>query len=238
MLRLVLGGCFLSDDEMIQDLRHSSRVLKKTLGCLLVQSILASLISCGGDHGNRIDIEHGSTPAIDGVFSSGEWRDAKSIQISVEPGWTVQVFLKHDNSNLLIAFTNLVNNRRNRYPELLLDVTNSKTASWNPDYWWFHASYNDCEGKGEYGVYTFGAKGSCQKDHSDWMANNFPLSPQGSIEMKIPYAKIGLVPSNGQTIGIACDVTDAISKWHYWPTTARIENPSTWAIATSPDGWQ
>jgi hypothetical protein len=238
MLRLVLSDCLLSDDEMTQDLRHSSRVLKKTLGCLLVQSVLASLISCGGDHRNRIDIEHGRTPSIDGVFSSGEWRDANSIKISVEPGWTVQVFFKHDNSNLLIAFSNLVTNGRKLYPELLLDMANAKTASWEPGDWWLHASYNDCEGNGVFSVYTFGDNGSCQKDHADWTANNFPLSPEGVIEIKIPYAKIGLVPSNGKAVGIAFDVTDATSKWYFWPADAEQNKPSTWAVATSSDGWQ
>jgi hypothetical protein len=230
-------GFFLSYVDMIQDLRNRSQILEKIPRCLLALSVLASLISCGGDHRNRIDIEHGSTPVIDGVFSSGEWRDANSIKISVEPGWTVQVFFKHDNSNLFISYTNLVDNGKKRYPELLLNMT-GKTSSWNRDCWWFHASYNDCEGKGEYSVYAFGDKGSCQKDHADWSASNFPLTPQGSIEMKIPYAKIGLVPSDGQTIGIAFDVTDAISKWHFWPIGAEIESPSTWAIATSSDGWQ
>jgi hypothetical protein len=207
---------------------------------LLIIPTLSVLISCGcgTTGGTHLDIKRGGSIVIDGVFSSGEWSDANSLQIGIEPGWAVRVYYKHDGSNLYIAFSNLVNNGRKLYPELVLDMTNGKTTSWNTDNWWFHASYNDCEGNGVYSVYTFGNKGSCQKDHIDWTANNYPLNPKGIIEIKIPYAKVGLVPSSGKTVGIAFDVTDATRKWYFWPAGAKLENPSTWAVAMSSDGWQ
>ena len=213
--------------------------LKKLLQWSFMLSASGVLISCGGtSRGNRLDIKHGGSIVIDGAFSSGEWSDANSLQIGIELGWTVQVYYKHDRSNLYVAFSNLVNNGRKLYPELLLDMTNGKTASWNSNDWWFHASFNDCEGDGVYGIYTFGDKGSCQKDHIDWTANNYPLSSEGIIEIKIPYIKVGLVPSSGKTVGIAFDVTNAVNKWYLWPAGAKLENPSTWAVATSSDGWK
>jgi hypothetical protein len=227
---------------MFQDLQCELRGSKKRFGCLLIISMLGICLSCGRNGRSvaqrDLDVKHGGTPVIDGVFSSGEWSDANSIQISVEQGWTVQVSYKHDNSALYIAFSNLINKGKKLYPELLLDTTNGKTAAWNSDDWWFHASFNDCEGHGDYSVYTFGDKGSCQKDHVGWKANNYPLNSGGIIEIMIPYAKVGLVHSNGKTVGMAFDVTDATSKWYFWPAGAKLENPSTWGVAASSDEWK
>jgi hypothetical protein len=212
---------------------------KRLFGWLLILSALCTLISCGASasRGNRLDIKHGSTPVIDGILSSDEWKDAESFRICVEQGWTVEVLYKHDGSNLYIAFSNLVRNGKAIYPEILLDMTNGKTNSWNSDNWWFHVSYNDCEGNGVYSIYTFGNNGSCQKDHVDWEANNFPLN-QAIIEIKIPYAKIGLIPLKGKSVGVAFDVTDATTNWYLWPASAKLESPSTWANAASSDGWK
>ncbi len=222
---------------MLCDLKYGLLVQKKRSVFILMTSMLGIVLSCGGE-GSNLDIKRGGTPAIDGVISSGEWSDANSIQIYVERGWSVQVSYKHDDSDLYVAFSNLNNKGRKLYPELLLDMTNRKSSSWNSDDWWFHASFNDCEGRGVYSVYTFGNNGSCQKDHTDWIASNYPIGSPGAIEIKIPYSKVGLVPSSGKTIGIAFDVTDAIRKWHFWPSGAELENPSTWAVARSSDGWK
>ena len=219
--------------------QYELRMPKRLCEWFLILSASWTLVSCEGrtSRGNRLVIKHGSTPIIDGILSSDEWKDAESVRIGVEQGWTVEVFYKHDGSNLYIAFSNLIRKDRAIYPEVLLDIANGKTSSWNSDDWWFHTSYNDCEGKGVYCVYTFGNDGSCQKDHGDWAANNFPLN-QGIIEIKIPYSKIGLIPSQGKTVGIAFDVTNATTKWYLWPAAAQLESPSTWAEATSSDEWK
>jgi hypothetical protein len=106
-------------------------MLKKRLGSLLMISTSGIFLSCGGGGttgGSYLDIKHGGTPVIDGVFSPGEWSDANSIQIGIEQGWTVRVSYKRNDSDLYVAFSNLINNGRRIYPEILLDMTNGKTA--------------------------------------------------------------------------------------------------------------
>ena len=171
----------------------------------------------------QINIPTGTKPTIDGVLSPNEWSDADSVDIEVQANWTVKVYYKHTNSCLYIAFTGLVTMFGERYPDVMLDINNDRSTSWNGDDWWLHASYNDCEGKGEYNKWT-----SCQPAHSGWTANNFPLISPGIIEMEITYAKIGISNMSNDTLGLAFEVSDTYSNYHYYPSGAIIGNPSTW----------
>ncbi|MBF0230028.1 MAG: DUF1566 domain-containing protein [Desulfamplus sp.] len=185
-----------------------------------------------------IDVKRGSIPVIDGIFSENEWVDAGATVITVEPDWLVTVYYKHDDSNLYIAFGNLIRDGRAFFPEILLDINNDKQTSWQIDDWWLHASAADCEGNGKYNVWS-----SCQEKLIGWDANNF-LRPQDIVEIQISYEKLGLVSLNKEFLddkkimGIAFSVTDKINKSRFWPPEANLENPSTWAVMKSSDSWK
>jgi hypothetical protein len=182
--------------------------------------------------GDAIDITSGAAPTIDGTIGSGEWDGAASVEIEVRAGWTVTVMSMHGPTDLFFAFTGLVDGMDERYPEVLLDVNDDSTTSWGADDWWFHASYNDCEGDGRPNDWS-----TCTPSATGWEANNFPLTT-GVVEMRISYSKIGLVPGAGLTMGIGFDVTDTSAEWAYWPSGADLDDPSTWGQATSSDGWE
>ncbi|MBF0376821.1 MAG: hypothetical protein HQK72_05010 [Desulfamplus sp.] len=120
----------------------------------------------------------------------------------------------------------------------MLDINNDKATSWQTDDWWLHASAADCEGNGQYNVWS-----SCQEKLIGWDANNF-LRPQDIVEIQISYEKLGLVSLNKEFLddkkimGIAFSVTDKINNSRFWPPEAKLENPSTWAVMKSSDGWQ
>jgi len=170
------------------------------------------------------EIPYGTTPAIDGVLSETEWDDAECAIINVQANWPVTVYYKHNDSALFFCYSGLVGMFGQRYPDVMLDINNDKSADWMPDDWWLHASYNDCEGNGIYNDWT-----SCIPSHPGWTANNFPLSEPGIVEMGISYSKIGLSFMCEDTLGISFEVSDTYTDYHYYPVNATIGNPSTWA---------
>lgn len=170
-----------------------------------------------------LNIPAGTKPTIDGVILTNEWDDAGQTTIYVQTGWEVLVFYKHSDTSLFFAFTDIKGVFGDRYPDVMLDINNDKDTTWQMDDWWLHASYNDCEGNGEYNVWT-----SCVPTHPGWSANNYPMADPGIIEMEITYQKIGLAPGSGDTIGIAFEVSDTFTDYKYFPSTATIEDPSTW----------
>lgn len=173
------------------------------------------------------------TPAVaDGINTPGEWDDAESAEITVSASKKVQVRYKHDGSHLYLAYWGSLESANIRFPELLLDPENDKSPAWLPDDWWFHVSATDCESQGQHSIYS-----NCNLAQPDWAGA--PNMTQGapytdSIEVMIPFSKIGI--QNGDTIGLAFEVTNTANVWNYWPPTAKIGQPDTWATAVVSQG--
>jgi hypothetical protein len=49
-----------------------------------------------------------------------------------------------------------------------------------------------------------------------------------TIEISIPFSTINLNLSTTDTVGISFEVTNTVNAWDYWPSTASIDDPSTW----------
>lgn len=88
-----------------------------------------------------IDIPSGRAPVVDGMISPGEWDDAATVEIMVEPGWNVPIRGKHDGHARYVAFANLKPGETERYPEVLLAVRGTRDGAWTPNDWWLHASH-------------------------------------------------------------------------------------------------
>jgi hypothetical protein len=213
--------------QNLSNFNANIKILKKMKKVIILSIAFALYLSCNAQ---MINIPIGTKPVIDGNFSTGEWDDAAQASIYVQTDWTVTVFYKHSDTSLYFAFTDVKGVFGERYPDLLLDVQNDKSTAWKDDDWWLHASYNDCESSGEYNLWT-----SCQPAHYGWSANNFPLVAPGTIEIEVSYQKIGLLPASKDTIGIALEVSDTHTNYHYFPITATIGNPSTWTNAVLSD---
>lgn len=169
-------------------------------------------------------IPSGSTPVVDGVIKADEWTDAAFAFIDVEKGWRIKVFYKRDASSLFFAFSGLKNNGKERYPEIMIDAKCDRGEEWTGDDWWLHVSYNDCEGKGRYNVWN------CTPTKPGWTANNFPIPEPGIVEAQVSYEKLGIAPDTTKEIGLAFNVTDTRSAYDFWPASARLKNPSSWAV--------
>lgn len=170
-----------------------------------------------------VQIPFGKAPNIDGQLEETEWRDARSVAIEVEKNWQVTVLMKHDETHFYFAFQNLKRGTAERYPEVVLDLDHNRATTWDQHDWWFHASYNDCDGHGKFNVWD------CTPTKSGWSANNFPLTGNQAIEIKISFEKVGFDPKSSRPFGLAFNVTDTQKLYHFWPARAQLHNPGSWA---------
>lgn len=185
---------------------------------------------------SKLRIRRGKPIVVDGAIQPGEWDDADRLHLQVAKDWVVEVRYKHDGTNFVLAFSGLTKAGRDparpdsRFPELLIDPQNGKSAAWQKGQWWLHTSFNDCEGNGEPNVYRRDGKFMCAKEKPGWQANNFPLEIPGIVEMQVSFEKLGIQPG-GKAIGLALNVTDTSAIWTFWPERARLESPATWGEA-------
>lgn len=175
-----------------------------------------------------IHIPYSAAPQIDGSFTANEWDPADTVHINLPVGVPTKVMMMHDSSNLYVAFVDNLQSGLMRFPEVLIDLNNSKSASWEMDDWWFHVSATDCEYQGQYGNYD-----SCMLVRPNWLAEkNFQQSGPNvdTVEMSIPFATLGLTLPTHDTIGLSFDLTNTASSWDHWPVDANRTIPSTWGL--------
>lgn len=176
---------------------------------------------------NTLVIPEGTTPVMDGIVNSAEWADADSAVINISTGISCKVLYKHDCNHLHLAYLDNLESMNMLFPEVLFDLNNSKTASWEADDWWFHVSATDCFYQGAYAVYS-----NCLAVQPNWTGiPNFSSGPPNTdtVEIQIPLATINM--SLPDTIGICFLVTNTFNNWKYWPSTSTTSSPATWGTA-------
>jgi hypothetical protein len=173
-------------------------------------------------------IPYGNASVIDGHITAGEWSDADSVEIIINASQKVMVKYKHDNANFYFVFLKNLESAM-RMPEVVMDINNSKSATWQSDDWWFHVSGTDCESNGSPNNYS-----NCQPVQPGWegvpnMSSGPPYTD--TVEIRISFTKVGLTLPTHSVIGLAFDVTNTFSAWNFWPSGANINSPATWATA-------
>jgi len=207
----------------------------KTIATYLFLFIL-SLSICNAQEIFNLNFGGPITP--DGIISATEWKDADSLEIPAPTSQPIKVYFKHDGDYFLAAFV-LSNITTNEYkiPEVLFDTQNDKGEIWHYDDWWFHVSAQDCQGVGEYDVWD-----NCAVEQPDWWGvPNFGFGtapPIDTIELKIPWSKLNL--QTGDTIGFAFNFWISDDLRLYWPESADIDTPATWAtvVISENPSWQ
>lgn len=179
-------------------------------------------------------IPAGAAPQLDGRFTPGEWDDAARQAITLNGGIKIQVYTKHDAANLYAAFDGLDQGEAALFPELLLDTGFDSNLIWNEDDFWFHVSTNLCQGSGPDALWQ-----QCGAPVG-WQATDFSQS-LSTIEMQIPYDRVGLRSGTNQPIAIGWAVMqltpDDEEARTFWPETAVFDQPATWAVGTAVGGW-
>jgi hypothetical protein len=177
-----------------------------------------------------IVLKPGKPIKVDGIISPNEWTDADSLFIKIDTNWVSTVYFKYDSSHVLFAFINLETvSGKPHAANLFIDKSNNKSAKWDSDDLWLHASYSDCEAIGNYYVWS-----SCTKtDKPDWIANNLPFkNGNDNIEMQINFSKFDL-KTFPDTLGFGISIGYNEEK-NYWPRIADSDKPSTWGYLVFP----
>jgi hypothetical protein len=187
---------------------------------MITKYLAAFVISCilieDAQSQESLNIPYGTSPTINGIVSTNEWSDATEAKIIQGSGAEVNVRVKHDGQSLYFIYQGNLESTA-RFPEILLDINNEKSADWDANDWWFHASATDCEYQGEQAAAPNMKSGGEMTD---------------TIEIAIPFALIGLqAVTLPTTIGLSLEVTNTFSAWEFWPATASIDAPSTWGNA-------
>lgn len=179
----------------------------------------------------NINFPCSTAPILNGHVGNGEWDAADTIYIPINGNKSVKVSVMCDRDHLFFLFAGNLESQI-RFPEILLDMNNSKSASWQSDDWWFHVSATDCENQGAYGVYS-----NCLLVQPDWIGVNnitqgLPLTD--TVEIAIPFSKIKQTSGILFNIGICFNLFNVVSATNTWPPSANINDPSTWANAVLP----
>lgn len=181
-----------------------------------------------------ITIPGGSTPFLDGRLAAEEWDDAANQRLEIDGIGTTQVRYKHDDAHLYFVFNGLNQGEIALFPELFIDAGFDSNLTWDENDHWFHVSTNLCHGTGPDAIWQ-------QCGLADgWTATDFSQSDT-VIEMRIPYELIGLQAGQDQAIGIGWNVmmiTPSDEEVRiFWPETAVLDQPVTWAKGTAVGGW-
>lgn len=173
----------------------------------------------------------GNAAIIDGIASANEWTDADSLILGPNSIDEVKVFFKHHNNTMYFLLCGNLESRL-QFPEISFDVNNSKSANWESDDWWFHVSATDCESQGIFDNYD-----SCLIDHGTWQAE--PNMTQGlpntdTIEISIPFSKIGFNSFLGDTLGMTIILRNISGGANVWPSNSQVYQPNTWGNVVFP----
>ncbi len=203
--------------------------MKTSLKLFFLSVFLTCTLS--GFSQTTITIHSRPAPVIDGIYSVQEWADADTASIDLLDGRSLLVRYKKDASALYFLFSGPIASYSNYYamfPEVSIDGAFNKSELWQCDDQWFHVSYTDCSSIGAPDIYT-----NCVVTQPDWIGiPNFSMSLNpDTIEMKIPFAKLGINEAYADTIGICFMGNTTQGSWRMWPKTADKFKPSTWAKA-------
>ncbi|MBZ0097528.1 MAG: T9SS type A sorting domain-containing protein [Taibaiella sp.] len=196
----------------------------------LFPTILASLLTLpvAGQH---IVFPLDNNPVtVDGVLHAAEWQYAETASIAVTGMDYVTVMYKHDNTAMYFAFTGKLESANMLFPEIVTDAANLGGATWTSGQWWLHVSATNCENNGGYGVFN-----DCKASQPGWeaapnFASGTPITD--TVEIRVPFAKIGFNPAAMDTMGIAFLVTNTATVFRTFPGSADRYQPTTWAKAT------
>jgi hypothetical protein len=201
---------------------------------LLLSGTAFIVLSYGGPS-SLIHIPRGRGVNLNETIKPTEWADAGSTEILVQPDWRIRVRFKRDDQNLYFVFEGVKHGNDRLFPEIFIDPGDRKSAQWQKGQWWFHVSYNLCEGNGEPNVYRKDGVFQCAHEKEGWAGNNPSAKDTPAIEVRVSFSKIGVRPARGARLGLAFAVTNATGnetqKWFFWPANGRVDLPATWGKA-------
>ncbi|HJX37618.1 MAG TPA: hypothetical protein VJ714_03360 [Anaerolineae bacterium] len=184
--------------------------------------------------GNSIDVRYGSAPTIDGVIAPGEYGSPSQIQFVGYEG-TVLVYVRHDASNLYVAFDlpdTTPYGGSGPAVQVFLDTNHDQdTTPRSDDY---RLTIDKGGGQDE-GVGN--GVGWDPGSQIDWSGGRSVNATGWQAEFSIGFAKLGITPGTPKTFGFAVANVWTLSGDYYWPTGGDWDEPDTWGEAYSSEEW-
>ncbi len=176
-----------------------------------------------------IEIPYASPPVVDGERTGSEWDSIPSYPIYYGSSLGCNVLICHDSTAFYLLYEGYIETAL-KFPELLIDADFDRSGRWEQDDWWFHVSATDCVFQGQNQNYD-----SCITQPTSWwgMPNMIRQSWKvDTVEMYIPFSKIGKTINDLDSIGICFEMMSAMGgAYSYFPPNAHIDTPRTWSKA-------
>jgi hypothetical protein len=154
---------------------------------------------------------------------------ASQATITSPSNQTIEISLQHDGETLFVIFSGLEAGNLAVFPELIIDPQNDSGQAIDEDDRWFHYSTASCMGQGAGFLWQ-----SCGEPE-DWSVKA-DLADEGVAEFAIPFATLGIDPARDRVIGVLPGLfyldQNGTEQRIYWPDSAEIDRPVTWAGAT------
>lgn len=192
---------------------------------VFAQNVTHSQLADPAKGGMGEEIPCGFTPELNGIEQPDEWLPANYVPLTVGQNVTM-IGMMHDETNLYFLFSGHLESNI-RFPEIYIDVDNSKDSTWQAGDWWFHVSATDCDNMGAPDVFS-----NCQLIQPDWVGVNNILSGDSTItdtvEIAIPFSKIGYNYGSGDPMGLAFGFYNIVSSIDIYPQGAHPLVPASW----------
>ncbi len=190
---------------------------------LMAIAILAIIALGPTAMADNVDVPYGTTPTLDAFLSPNEWTDAILLNIVMGTGQST-VYLKHDMTDLYIAFTSTIPGP----DEIYVDVDHDAASAPQTDDFYIHASSNQAEAYGTGTVW-----GQMSNTPVGWAADAGFLPIR---ELRISYSKLDITAGQAKTLGLGLVLYHANPEGT-WPSTMNRFDPSTWGNMSASDDW-
>ncbi len=172
---------------------------------------------------------------IDGNLftTSYEWKDAYEYNIELPNGKTATLYIKNNNTHLLLGFSYY---NPNPYPtthiSFYFDSHYTHTGNPQPEDYCFRVYYN-----GTLDELTGTGSGWTSTTPSGWVAATQNISNYWYIEVSIEYSKLGITPGTDEDVGIALYIYDYGRVNKYWPDMPTNIYLDKYNRLTSSNNW-
>jgi len=174
------------------------------------------IVGVEGQPNYEIVAVYGSTPAIDGPISVGDWGDAASVSFN-----NTMVFVKQDGENLYVAF-NVSDStfNANENVHMFFDVNHGGGSSCQPDDILMGVFRNGTL------IERYLVNGT-DVSATGWTASVHNTTEVWQAEFNITYSKINVTAGLEKTLGVAFEVIDFDFPYLFqtWPLNLRVGDP-------------
>ncbi len=186
-----------------------------------------------GDNKLNLDAKVGSPVNIDGTIDSHEWDDSYIYYFKEYTGKTISMYVKNDESHLLLAFYYPTpTESSSTFIDLGFDVGYDHSGAPQSGDFAIRITYTNqtVEWHGSGGNWVGATP-------SGWTRAIDNTTDKWTVEISIDYTKLGLIPGVDSRIGFILYFSDDGNGYFTEPMGGNFTNLGTWSTIESSDAW-